>query len=124
MTPQTIVLKKINPEGFPVSQEVLEASVRYRFSRGMDYVFRYGQVVLTVDKQTGMVHLYADESRGKLLRALSRFHQDVWKRTQLSQLIAPILNRTVMKLAERYGWQMVGMAATGHCMYKLERRGK
>ena len=109
-----------NPEIFPVSQEDFAEGILGQIDSC--YIFEYGSVVFTVDKELPIVHLFADESGHGLIEACRIGLKEVWDKTGYRYLFAPILNPRVKKLARRFGWVHHSMDRTGYEVFYIQRR--
>lgn len=115
-----IVSKKISTEGFPVDEFLLRRHALLQAQNA--YLFHYDRVVFVVDRTRPVLHLYADDSGAALLQASRQFIADVWPSVPYQFLIAPIINPRVMRLATRFGFRPGEMLASGHTLYRLDRR--
>ena len=119
-----IIAKKVSNEGFAIRQEVLAWMALDRVTRAVDKTFQYGDVVFTVctDPDDPCVHLYSVGTGACLLTAMTQFMYDVWNEVPHQFLLAPVLNKTVAKFVQRYGWYPIAKTNLGHTIYRIDRR--
>jgi len=123
MRPLDIIAEKLSTEGLDIPRGLLVQAARTRVTSGRDWVFAYGDLVFTVSKDPNWpsVHIYSLGVGTGLLKASRQFMDKVWERTGHERLLAPIKERRVMKLAERFGWHPVGHTRSGHTIYVIAR---
>lgn len=123
MKAEEIIKKKVNTEGWNIPQKTLANMALARIKAQADKVFRVGNVVFTVanDPRKPVVHIYSVDDGSGFLRSCRKFMERVWKETRHPVLMAPIADKRVMKLAEKFGWKAAGKTASGHTVYLVER---
>lgn len=123
MKAEDIIKKKVNPEGYAIPKKTLAQIALARIQARADTVFRVGDVVFTVatNPQRPVVHIYSVDNGSGFLRSCRKFMERVWKETTHNVLMAPISDKRVMKLAEKFGWKPAGKVASGHTIYLVER---
>lgn len=115
-----IIRAKVSAEGFPIERRVLQEAATKRVASGQDLVLQYGDTVFTVSIK-GIVHMYSVENGPRVVRALRRFHRDVWWLTPHLLLHAPISNRKLQRIALRFGWKETDARQMGFTWFILKK---
>jgi len=123
MKAETVIREKISDEGMGLSRKLLADIAMAEINADKVTVFHYNRIVLTVDKEglTPEVHLYSMED-GMAMRGIgNRFMRDLWLRTPHKRVFARTNNPKVQRLAEIFGWKLIGNDLNQNPVYMTER---